>query len=233
MFLEFGVSVENIDEQTRSIRTEIEAVEKGNQQIKEGIKQEECTAHQLRKDSAHACSEMMELRTTSSDLLDSANMNEQTRRDLEKTLHAELVQPLKNKSSNTGGADQNQPQDVSDNNGATSATTTKDFLQQCHQRASTLFQSDNKDNNSNTLAKAKAEFAVIEQDIVAIEERIQKENLHEKLAQKKEEANARRQDLEAEMSRKEAVQKIMSQSRGRCGDYAQDIADKVRTSVRD
>ena len=91
--ISWGSSVNVNEDLRRSIRSEIEALDADIDTIQGNIKNEDRISAQLAKDFAHSHAEMVQLRRSAADELDSAMMREQVRTRLKASLRSELMSP--------------------------------------------------------------------------------------------------------------------------------------------
>jgi len=102
--------------------------------------------------------------------------------------------------------------------------TSKEFLKatkQEFQKLAAVLEDD-------TLEQIKARDQEFKREIEAIERRIDEENLEAKSAQAKQDADAKREELESEIAREEKLKLTVAESRNNAGRYAQEILDQVR-----
>lgn len=230
--ISWGSSVNVNEDLRRSIRAEIETIDGSIDTLQGHIKNEDRTSAQLAKDFAHARAEMVELRRSAADELDSATMKDQVRTRLKASLRSELTSPTSvissSDSMDTTSDSSMEGNDTADDAGKSKPpATTNDYLKQ---RAADL------KGLATSIAKLKEDLMEkkskkddLDRQTQAILARIEAGKLEEQLEAAKKETALRDEELDKEehykRSTKEAVQKV----RAECGHYAQQIADKVGT----
>jgi hypothetical protein len=231
--LDFGLSVTNHESQTRKIRSEIEQITNETQGLLKGVENEKRTEAQLAKDTRHAHSEMNDFTRNAQELLENTRMNQDLRKNLEKTLHHNIVRPVKGEDAMEGVAatpadnDQDKENSTPKSNKVEEAgITTIKFLQtrelRHEQECGVQAYRNENDSIQSTINQTKA----LVEEIQSIASTIQTENLHQVLAQKKQETELRRRELEAENERKHTTQTRTEEARRNAAVKAQECVHK-------
>jgi hypothetical protein len=216
----------------RSIRSEIESLDADIDTLQGNIKNEDRISAQLAKDFAHSRVEMVQLRRSAADELDSAMMREQVRTRLKASLRSELMSPTSvvavvSPSQNDNSV--NATNDSSQNENATNKPplTTHDYLKEREADLKELATSIAKDKAQ--VMDKKAQMADLDRQTDAIYARIKSQELEQELEAAKNETALRRQELAEEerlkRTTKEKIQKVRSES----AHYAVQIGENVCT----
>ena len=240
MFLSWGSSVNVCDELRRTIRSEIEEIDGSISTLQTNIKNEERSSAQLSKDLSHSRSEMLHLCRDATDEAENTNVNEQIRRKMATTLKMELlanvVSPVK---SPAGSCHQNSSDDGEDGedsrNGSDDMNNTKRTKNKNQSLASQLSMYRIKlQEESKNIASTKKEMQAflvkindIEDETKKTVQRIKEADLPSQLQEIQRDVESKKQELESELQRLSSTKESIQRSMKRCGDYAQQIADKV------
>jgi chromosome segregation ATPase len=215
----------------RSIRSEIESLDADIDTLQGNIKNEDRISAQLAKDFAHSRVEMVQLRRSAADELDSAMMREQVRTRLKASLRSELMSPTSvvavvSPSQNDNSV--NATNDSSQNENATNKPplTTHDYLKEREADLKELATSIAKDKAQ--VMDKKAQMADLDRQTDAIYARIKSQELEQELEAAKNETALRRQELAEEerlkRTTKEKIQKVRSES----AHYAVQIGENAK-----
>lgn len=230
--ISWGSSVHVNEDLRRSIRSEIESLDADIDTLQGNIKNEDRISAQLAKDFAHSRVEMVQLRRSAADELDSAMMREQVRTRLKASLRSELMSPTSvvavvSPSQNDNSV--NATNDSSQNENATNKPplTTHDYLKEREADLKELATSIAKDKAQ--VMDKKAQMADLDRQTDAIYARIKSQELEQELEAAKNETALRRQELAEEerlkRTTKEKIQKVRSES----AHYAVQIGENVCT----
>lgn len=225
--ISWGSSVNVNEDLRRSIRAEIDTVDASIDTLQSHIKNEDRTSAHLAKDFAHARAEMVELRRSAADELDSATMKDQVRQRLKSSLR-ELMSPTSVVSSSDNAMDTTndaEGQVTDDTAKSKPPATTRAYLKERAAELKELATSIAKDKEEMMEFQAKKDE--YECQTQAIHARIVAGKLEEELAAAKKETALRREERDNEERRKRNLKEAVQQKRAECAHYAQQIGDQV------
>jgi hypothetical protein len=228
--LDFGTSVNVNEDLRRSIRAETNELDESIVTATASNKQEETVERQLDQDLSHALTEMRNLSRGASDQLESANVHASFLSGLENTLHVDLVQSTGVRS---GTGTKVVVEQKTENLPPTSASnskhaTNKDVLREKSEKLKRLTVTMKKTSEEvDSLFRAQKSLVG---KTNAIQKAIESESLPSVIEKKRREVELLAVDVQKETQRKQILKATTQKSRAQCGAYAQDVADKVRST---
>ena len=243
MFLSWGSSVNVCDELRRSIRSEIEEIDGSVTTLQTNVKNEGISKTQLSKDLSLARSEMINLCRGATDEVENAIVNEQIRIRMAETLKVEVLASIITPSSSPSGTSYTNPTNDDDEHDEDLSYTGKDMADDASRRNKnpslasqiSMYRTKLKQESEN-IGNAKKEFQAVAVKIKDIEDeikralhRIKEADLPSQLKEIERDVESKRQELESELQRRCSTKESIQRSMKRCGDFAQQIADKVKS----
>ena len=242
MYLSWGSSVNVCDELRRSIRSEIEEIDGSITTLQTNVKNESRSKTQVSKDLSLARSEMLNLCRGATDEVENVSVNEQIRIRMAETLKIEVLANIITPSSSPNGT--SYPNHTNDDeNEEDLSYTGKDMADDASRRnknqslTSQISMYRTKlQKESEKISNAKKELQAVAVNIKDIEDeikrashRIKEVDLPSQLKEVERDVESKRQELESELQRRCSTKESIQRSMKRCGDFAQQIADKVKS----
>eukprot|EP00978_Attheya_sp_CCMP212_P001672 scaffold3445_cov57-Attheya_sp.AAC.4 len=236
LFVSFGSSVNVSEDLRRSIRTEIEEIDASIGSLQSNVQNEQRNQNQLTKDLSHAKSEISNLRRGASDELDSATMNQQVRNRLAETLKVELVSAIVSPTSSCeaisesdSDTEEKMDDSIAEGQGAHSkrkSVSLKSYLGTNFSEVKRLTYKIREDQKEGDTAEK--ETRSIEDEHANVVNRMARNNSENLLGIAEKEVQSRKKEQDAEAHRKRSTQEVIQRARQRCGQYAQQIADRTK-----
>jgi chromosome segregation ATPase len=222
----------------RSIRTEIEEIDASIGSLQSNVQNEQRNQNQLTKDLSHAKSEISNLRRGASDELDSATMNQQVRNRLAETLKVELVSAIVSPTSSCeaisesdSDTEEKMDDSIADGQGAHSKRKTvslKSYIGTNFSEVKRLTYKIREHQKEKDAAEKETQSMKDERANVI--NRMARNNSENLLGIVEKEVQSHKKEQDAEARRKRSTQEVIQRARQRCGQYAQQIADRVSVS---
>jgi predicted nucleic acid-binding Zn-ribbon protein len=236
--LDWGSSVNMNEDLRRAIRSECDEIDTTLTCLKDQIQMEHRKKTQVNKDLNHAKTELLNLVKSGQDLVEGSMMNEQIQNKLKETLLTEIVAvvtPIKSPGTLAGEnpidfeeGEEQMSRDVNIVNMTSSGASPSEigmgkYITKLRNEMKVITESIR--SKRKELVETKTAIATVRQEIQARSAHIaQDQELQTSLAN---DVQMKRKEFEAEKQRLRSVKEAIQNTRKRCGDFAQQVADEV------